>query len=249
MIASKLVLRAACAFAPCLLGLVGCANATEPSSGNPAFGEREACPGAFAPHSDECWDPTKPTSSLIMADRVKSEELGSNLGDRCAMPIGQVPGVEGSLTISFNTVPLGATQYGPRNCGGVWIEDASENYIRTVELWVKERQTSITMWDLRNCDMDPKVADVISSPTLDNHIMHKKVWDTKDWRGNVVPDGKYSVWLQVTENEIVPEGPYIQIEFTKGAQPFKSELMAADGFTNVVLEYVPTPVAPGATAP
>ena len=46
--------------------------------------------------------------------------------------------------------------------------------------------------------------DAISRATLRRHEKHMLTWDMKDLMGQVVPDGKYKVGIEVTEDNRVP---------------------------------------------
>lgn len=236
------VLSVASAFA------LGCeANGDDISSGDLGFlgRERRACVGAFAPHNESCWrDPGDGGEEEIAANDQKSQENQSDVSnmDRCAQLIVPPPGTKGTLTVTFTTVTTGGL-YAPRNCGAVWIEDSMLAYVRTLELWTAERQMSIVQWNTRACHADPTYLkpDVTTSATLSDPKTHTSKWDMTDFRGNVMPDGQYTLWMQVAENEIFPEGPFLEIPFTKGAMPFT--LMPPDqpGFKGITITYTPGP--------
>jgi hypothetical protein len=127
--------------------------------------------------------------------------------------------------------------------------------VRPVEVWAGERVQSITMWFPRACIRDDKTQtkpDVITSETLPDHKKtHTRTWDGKDFRGAVAPDGKYTLWLQVTESEFVPEGPYMMIPFEKGGyQPWERAVTPIPGFADIKLTYTPgAAVDPGSVKP
>jgi hypothetical protein len=159
------------------------------------------------------------------------------------------------MTVSFTTTVLKGT-YSPGNVGAAWIEDSMAQYVRTVEVWAGERVQSITMWFPRSCRSDPtvKAPDVITSATLKAHATHTRSWDGKDFRGAVVPDGQYTLWLQVTESEFVPEGPYLMIPFEKGNKPWERMATPIPGFADIKLTYAPgdmpgAAMDPGPTKP
>ncbi len=256
--AAKRVRRAALGFA--MLCLVpACVGDSAPKAdwGNLTGETRKLCPGAFTPGSDECWDPDHPTPDQpITANSATTQELAGDVSgqDRCAVgAIVGMPGVEGTLEIKFLTTLLRG-QYGPANCGAVWVEDSFMNHVRTLEVWAEARRQSVVQWSLRGCDMEP-LPEAISRATLTNHEQHTSKWDMKDWRGAVVPDGEYTIWIQVTENEIAPEGPIMRIPFLKNSTPrVNEEYMPpsddpVEGIVDVFLTYTPGPAAPGATAP
>lgn len=241
------------------LGISFLLAACEGESAIPAFeyvpaGTTQYCPGAYTPGSEICWEANDGgDEGPIMANTAAAEENIARFAnmDRCAGGIVTAPGTKGTLTVSFSTVRLGG-KYAPFNCGAVWIEDALGFYVRTLELWAGERQGSVVAWSQSVCKTDPKITapDVITSATLDKPGAHISKWDTEDFRGNVVADGVYTLWMQVTENEIFPEGPFMAIEFTKGPAPATVMPKAERGFNDITLAYTPTGVAaPPTTAP
>lgn len=213
------------------------------------------CPGAFTPKSEICWQENDGGDEPIQQNMADAEENQARLGgERCAGGIIGAPGVEGTLTVSFDTLRLGG-MYAPRNCGAVWIEDSLGFYVRTLNLWAGERKMSVVAWFQSVCKMDAQIGapDVNTSATLNKPSQHTLTWDTKDYRGAVVPDGVYTVWAQVTENEIFPEGPVFKLNFTKGAAPVTvtpPKNAPTPGFEHVILVYTPKgSAAPPATAP
>jgi len=159
--------------------------------------------------------------------------------DRCRPLVGTPSArTEGVLEVRFETTEGLQGQHAPKNVGAAWIEAAGGPYVRTLELWGNER-SSITMWDLRRCSTDHSV-DSVSSASLDGPAEHNSRWDTRDFRGNVVPDGEYVLWLQVTANEIVPEGPYLEIPFSKHAGGWTLIPDAGDAFEHIELRYTPS---------
>lgn len=232
------------------LCLAGCESEEGLTSGDyPGLrGENRVCTGAFTPHSTVCWDDRDTgDGGGISADMSASQENMSDIEgqDRCAAGIIGAPGTAGKFTVSFTTTLIDGL-YAPRNCGAVWLEDSFLFYVRTLEVWTHERQMSLVQWDARVCKTDVTLADAISGATLAAPAMHTSTWDTKDFRGNVVPDGTYTLWLQVASNEIFPEGPFAKIPITKGSTPYAEKVAAQPGFSGIVVTYTPDGAMPAA---
>lgn len=199
------------------------------------------CTGAYTPNSTVCWNGEDAGEGPITQNRAEAEENGARpRGDRCNGRIIRAPGTEGTLSVSFNTKRLGG-RYAPFNCGAVWIEDSDGFYIRTLNMWAGERRSAVVAWTLSVCDQDALITrpDVTTSATLNKPQAHSTTWDTKDFRGLVTPDGVYSLWMQVTEDEY-PEGPFMQINFVKGSESFTSMPKPARGYENITLNYTPS---------
>jgi hypothetical protein len=233
------------------LPLAGCESETGLASGDyPGLhGGSRPCTGAFTPHSEVCWDDSvSGDGGQVSADMSASQENMADVEgqDRCLQGIIPTPGPPGKLTVSFTTVPVDGL-YTPRNCGAVWIEDSLLSYVRTLELWTAERQMSLVQWNSRVCHADPTVTapDVITSATLPGPKMHTSTWDSRDFRGAVVPDGTYTLWMQVAENEIFPEGPFVKIPIVKGPTPFSTGMpFNQPGFSGITVTYTPDGAAP-----
>jgi hypothetical protein len=162
---------------------------------------------------------------------------------RCTFNFPTTPGdpTEGTLTVEFTSSRLGG-KYGPRNVGAVWVEDTQGHYVRTLELWGgPENRTSVTSWYANACLTDPTLAspDVLTSATLPGPATHKAHWDTRTFRGKLVADGVYRLSIQLTENQIFPEGPQLTVEFEKRRDRWTLSPAAPRGFGSVALEYVP----------
>jgi hypothetical protein len=113
---------------------------------------------------------------------------------------------------------------------------------------------SVVAWFETVCNTDPQIVapDVNTSATLPSPTTHTVTWDTKDFRGKVTPDGLFSLYMQVTENEIFPEGPLMRIDFMKGPAPVTIRPMQNEtprGYANVMLTYTPTGPAPTGPVP
>ncbi|HKP59766.1 MAG TPA: hypothetical protein VJV78_23745 [Polyangiales bacterium] len=213
--------------------------------------ETQSCLGAFTPNSKVCYDKTDEAQGPISTDLSVTEGFLDDVNgvDRCLQIGVPTPGTPGTLTVQFTTTFLGGT-YKPKNVGAAWIEGPSMEYVRTIELWAGERVQSITLWAPRACQRDDNtIKDVVTSATLDAHKAHTRTWDGKDFRGVVAPDGQFTLWLQVTESEFVPEGPYIHIPFEKGPMPREMAITPMPGFTDIKLTWAPGAVDSGAVKP
>jgi hypothetical protein len=239
--------------AACLLA--GCESTTGLASGDydPSRLQRQ-CAGAYTPHSEVCWKAPENDGGddQVSANSSTSQENMADIEgrNRCDPPgIIGAPGTEGTMTVTFTTTSIPGL-YAPRNCGAVWIEDSLLFFVRTIELWTAERAMSLVQWNSRAChvsDTTVTAPDVVTSATLDKPATHSIKWDTKDFRGKVVPDGVYTLWMQVAVNEIFPEGPFMTIPVTKGPTPFAVKPPDMDGFKDIQITYTPTVAAPVAS--
>lgn len=117
------------------------------------------------------------------------------------------------LTVTFKTVTFNA-HYAPRNVGAVWIENGSNQFVKTLELWAAKRSKYLTKWKSASAG---NVVDAVTSATKSSHITHTDHWDGTDVNGNVVPDGPYHVYIEFTEYD--GPGKWTQIDFEKSSTP------------------------------
>ncbi|MDD9944782.1 MAG: DUF2271 domain-containing protein, partial [Myxococcales bacterium] len=147
----------------------------------------------------------------------------------------------GMLTVSFMSKGPGG-RYAPRNCGAVWIEDENGQFVKTIERWTRIRQSYLRNWNRASGGWgfsffggstdNPDQVDVVTAGTLRNHEMHMSTWNMKNVDGEVVPDGKYSVVVEVSEGNPGVD----RVEFEKGPMP---QMITGDGsvFSNMTVNY------------
>lgn len=147
----------------------------------------------------------------------------------------------GMLTVAFMSVGPGG-RYAPRNCGAVWIEDSSGKFVKTIERWTAIRERYLEKWTMASGGwgfsifgggtMNADQVDVVSAGTLSRHQMHMSTWNMKNVAGEVVPDGKYSVVVEVTEGT----SGVGRVEFVKGPMAQKVD-GKAPVFSNMTVTY------------
>jgi hypothetical protein len=130
----------------------------------------------------------------------------------------------GTLMVAFTTVNQRG-RYAPQNVGAVWIETGAGMFVKTLERWAGIRANHLVHWNMVSGGWPPAFfggggnnqdqMDAVSRATLRSHGMHSVMWDMKDLDGQVVPDGKYKVGIECTEDEVRP-GAWKAIEFEKG---------------------------------
>lgn len=147
----------------------------------------------------------------------------------------------GMLSVAFTSVGPGG-RYAPRNCGAVWIEDESGTFVKTIERWTAIRESYLGNWRMASGGWgfsifggggnNPDQVDVVTAGTLSRHQMHMSTWNMKNVDGEVVPDGKYQVVVEVSEGN----SEVGRVEFVKGPMPqmLKGE---SSVFSNMTVTY------------
>jgi hypothetical protein len=143
----------------------------------------------------------------------------------------------GKLMVQFTTVSL-QQRWSPDNVGAVWIEDSMEHYVKTLQLWAGVRRKSLYKFGKRACQM-PEV-DVVTSATLPTAGQHQVTWSGKDLKGNIVPDGMYTLFIEVSETEL-DVGATAMFPFAKGPMAPPLQPMDATPVKGVTITYTPMP--------
>ena len=227
-----------------LLGTCAIAGCTTTPAPPPA--QVAATTGLYAPGSPLGTVPGAGTPDGGYYDTVN--ERGPK-GDGCLGMFGP-PGTKGELVVAFSTFVIGGG-WQPANVGAVWIEwvdpaapadITKERFVRTVEKWSNWRTESLETWVNRRCEFpkSPDNPDAVSTATLPDHSTpHMATWDTRDVNGDVVPDGAYRLYIEVTEFE--EQGPIASYEFIKGPMPFMQSEPDGENNTGLTLTYTPEP--------
>lgn len=108
------------------------------------------------------------------------------------------------------------------NYGAVWIEDETGKYVKGLGLW-----RGLYFWQLRTYAIAKNrlaciEPDVMASATLRGHVQQKFMWNGKNTKGDVVPDGNYLLWVEVQVDEDRLE-PAIY-PFVKGRVPWTTTM-------------------------
>jgi hypothetical protein len=151
----------------------------------------------------------------------------------------------GTLTIDFTTVNQHGT-YAPANVGAVWIQNGSGMFLRTLERWGSIRASHLTRWTMASggwssffgIGANADEMDAVSRATLGSAQAHHVTWDLRDLQKQLVPDGKYQILIEVTEDNFKP-GASAEVDFDKGPAP--QSLKPADmlPYTGLTVTYQP----------
>jgi hypothetical protein len=197
--------------------------------------------GATADSTDE-----GPSNSIRLdegsSNSNNSAGGGSSMGGGSAVAGGtSAPSGAGSQTCSLSvsvttTAPGG--KYRPRNVGAIWIADSSGRFVKSLDVWGNRRLSHVTAWTAatRAAGAAGNKVDAVSSATLTAHRAHNVNWNCQDYRGQVVPDGTYRVYFEVTDRS--SSGPNHFETFTKG--PMAATVQgSATNFNGIALTFKP----------
>jgi hypothetical protein len=149
----------------------------------------------------------------------------------------------GSIQMTATTAPRNiAGGYAPANAVVVWVEDAQGNFVKTIERKAQARIGNLVAWMTA---AGPGDTDSVSSASrLDHNTPLSFQWKLKDRNKQPIPDGTYTIHIEVAETNAVTAGEnqQAQFTFTVGPNPENQTGLTNGGVTNVSIDYTPAPL-------
>lgn len=147
------------------------------------------------------------------------------------------------LTFEFTSVTQNG-RYAPDNVGAVWVESASGQWVHTLEFWGNvpngshlNRYLSVSGPDYGSFFGIPVTTvppDVVTTATLHMHKTHTGLsWNLENASGAAVPDGTYTLVIELTEAEAA--GQFLEIPFVIGASATAPTLPSSPYYTGIKL--------------
>jgi len=128
-------------------------------------------------------------------------------------------------------------KYAPKHVLAIWVTNSKGKFVRTLEVYGKKYRKHLKVW-ARNSKKN--TVDAITGATLKKHVPHNVVWDCRDARGKLVPDGAYHIHVEFTEvNGQGPVMPLRHVKFRKGAKAISLKPKNMRNFVNIKLDYTP----------
>ena len=153
---------------------------------------------------------------------------------------------KGSVRITFRTAPVPGT-YTPNNVVALWIQSGG-THVRTVGVWSAVRTEHLIAYRAAAGIENQLPADAVSGASrLDHQGTLTVLWNLKNKNGAIVPDGTYTIRLELAEGNSTTAGQNNQGTFTfvKGPNPQVQTNLANGNFSNVTIDYDPNRVACG----
>jgi hypothetical protein len=154
---------------------------------------------------------------------------GSGSGSAAAAPL-QI-----TLTASATAAPV----YSPSHVLVVWVQDQAGAIVKTISRHADIRKVALVAWQQKAGTND---VDAISGATRIGYTPAATVsWDLKNRQGTVVPDGTYTIRMEVADTNATTAGQNNQGTFTfvKGAQPQMQTGLTNGGFSDVSINFTP----------
>jgi hypothetical protein len=143
-----------------------------------------------------------------------------------------------TLQVTVTTTPRGGT-YAPQNVVAIWIENQAGTFVKTIGRWANVRREHLVAWTQK---AGPADADAVSGATRLNHTASLTLsWNLQDRQNALVPDGTYTVRMELADQNSTTAGQNHQGTFTfvKGGEPQIQTGLTNGGFTNVSLTFTP----------
>jgi hypothetical protein len=140
------------------------------------------------------------------------------------------------VTARFQTTSANGT-YAPRHVTVVWIEDSNGNFVKTMGRWAGQRKNYLVAWTAKAGAND---ADAVSGATLGDHLNFiQATWNLQDKNGTVVPDGTYTIKMELADSDAGTttanhEGTFT---FVKSPNPQVQTALSNGGFVNATISY------------
>jgi hypothetical protein len=141
-----------------------------------------------------------------------------------------------AVTATFTTTPAGGN-YAPKNIVAVWIEDSTGGFQKTIGRWAAVRKQYLLTWNQKAGTND---VDAVSGATRANHNgTLTATWDLKNKNGTVVPDGTYTIHMELADSNATSTAQLHEGTFTfvKGPSSQMQSGLSNGGFTGVSINY------------
>jgi hypothetical protein len=116
----------------------------------------------------------------------------------------------GTLQFAVLTKTLNG-RYSPKNVGAIWVERASGEFVKTLELWASTRVRWLARW---RAEAGSNKVDAVTSATLRTHVMHNASWNLTDASRKSVAPGDYKIVIEMTDHD--GNGDSTEVPFTLG---------------------------------
>lgn len=141
-----------------------------------------------------------------------------------------------TMQVTFTSQSAGGP-YDPSHVLAVWIEGAGGTFVKTIQRWSNTRTSSLVGWNQKSGGD----ADAVSGATRTVHAPLTVTWDLKNKQNTVVPDGTYTIRMELADANATVVGDNNQgtFTFTKGATADTQTGLSNGNFTNVSVTFTP----------
>ena len=122
---------------------------------------------------------------------------------------------QGTLTISTLTSQTTGATYAPANILAMWITNSGGTFVKSTLVYASARQQYLYTWIAQDAALN--MVDAVTGATQNSHGTRTSSWNGKDVNEVVVPDGTYTVHMELTDKHA--QGNLGTFTFTKGPNP------------------------------
>ncbi len=145
---------------------------------------------------------------------------------------------QGDLSVTTNTSDANGN-YAPKNIVAIWIEDDAGNFVKTLLAYAATRITHLNKWQATTnaAGSQFNIVDAITGATRPNHDVRNCSWNATNFNGELVMDGTYYVWMELTDKN--GTGNFSSFPFTKNATAEMLSPTDVPSFSAIELNWVP----------
>jgi len=145
----------------------------------------------------------------------------------------------GTLTVSVTTLRGNLAGYSPSNIMAIWVVDGSGVFVKTLLAQAATRKSDLLKW--KAATSTNNVVDAITGATQSSYGARTCTWNGTNVSKVVVPDGNYTVWMEVTDDAV--QGPFTSFTFAKGTTAVTLSPTALTNFSGISIKWVPVNTA------
>lgn len=148
----------------------------------------------------------------------------------------------GVLTVTATTSNAGGG-YAPKNIIAIWVEDSQGNFVKTLLAYAQNRMTHLNTWQASTsaAGTEFNTTDAITGATKNSHATRECTWNATDYNGNIMPDGEYFVWMELTDKNTT--GNYSSFSFTKNDIEELQNPANVPSFSDISISWNPSGVS------
>jgi MYXO-CTERM domain-containing protein len=104
---------------------------------------------------------------------------------------------DANAVVTYTTTQHGGN-FAPRNAVVAWVETTGGAFIKTIGRWAGQHRGALVGWITKAGAND---ADAVSGASRQNHVgTVTATWDLKDKAGNELPDGTYTIRIELADS-------------------------------------------------
>ncbi|HEU0033231.1 MAG TPA: DUF2271 domain-containing protein [Kofleriaceae bacterium] len=142
------------------------------------------------------------------------------------------------LTVTVTTTPNGGP-YAPKNIVAIWVEGSGGTFVKTIDRHAGVRKDHLVAWEQKAGTND---VDAVTSATRQDHAQPITLtWNLRDKTGALVPDGTYTIRMELADSNANQASQNHQGTFTfvKSDAPQQQTGLSNGGFLNVSIDFQP----------